>query len=761
MASNPFISIIITTYQRPALLQRCIESALLQAYRPVEILVVDDGSTDSTEDVIRRYADLVRYVRKAHSGIAATRNAGCRAAKGKYIAFVDDDDTMHPRRISQLGSVLQEYPEAVCAFCHGNLIGDDGEDTGIPIWPHPQEGAETRLLSDGYERMLTGSLTLTPLNTLFKRDVGESIGWFDESFVHGCEDTDFFYRLCEVGSVAYVPKVLTYVNRSGQASLTGDGLRMAMSKLQLLDKHARLNSARGRRANASLLRQRQYHFMKLIVTAAQRSRDLQREYGLCVDRILWRLGLKRALYLLYLQYVQSRWQLPWKCSTSLASDTDNSKASGEDLGRSTLATKDGTGILAFVPDLWGDIWQSRHHVVSGLSEHANVLWVSPPTYVDTWRNEGTRAALTGRGLQVVNDRCWAYAPRLPADYKRRYAKTGLLAGCFRRYNAWWERRYVARIQRLIRDMDIDRVILYVWRPEFAKYAERIPHDLLCYHIDDEYSFSPSEDAPIADEEMRLLKKSDVVFIHSKTLLKKKGHINPNTHYMPNGVDFERFSKVMESGAAEPADLRCIPHHRIGYVGYIKRHIDLPLLLAIARKRRDWSLVLVGPVRNEHADIAADVAALRQEPNVHFLGGKDSQDVPLYIKGFDVCLMPYRVTDYTKYIYPMKLHEYLACGKPVVSTPLLNLREFGEILSFAERPGEWLEVIQSALNETGPEPVARRAAVAKENSWRNRVHEIATLLESALHSTAARRIPPHSTPWTQLPAMARTECASRS
>lgn len=310
MDQRPLISIIITTYNRASLLERCIQSALAQPYSPVEVIVVDDDSTDETKSIADKYAKHVRYIHKQHSGIAATRNVGCRAAKGKYIAFVDDDDLLHPARLTELALVLREYPEAVCAFCVGHIIDDQGRDTGVSYYPHMQEGGENCLLNDCYERMVPATITLTPLNTLFKRDAGESIEWFDERFIHGCEDVDFFMRLCHVGPMVYVPKALTYVHTLGGMSLTGDDLRMALSKVQLCEKHAQLNRALGRNDLVRLLQHRQYYFVKLVLLAPQNTCELQRQHGLSFKRILWRLGVRRALYLLYLQHVKPRRQHP-------------------------------------------------------------------------------------------------------------------------------------------------------------------------------------------------------------------------------------------------------------------------------------------------------------------------------------------------------------------------------------------------------------------------------------------------------------------
>lgn len=389
---------------------------------------------------------------------------------------------------------------------------------------------------------------------------------------------------------------------------------------------------------------------------------------------------------------------------------------------------DSVGILAFVPDLWGEQRQSRHHVLEGLSEHYKILWVSPPTYVEGWRRDGVGQALANRGLKKVSDAFWTYAPRLPADYKPRYAKGGIIAGCFRLYHRLWQRAYVRKIWRLLKRMGIDEVILYVWRPEFHWALGQFGEVCSAYHIDDEYSFNPTIDQAVSDEERKLLTESDAVFIHSKTLMEKKGHINPNTHCVPNGVDFDYYRSVIEVGAPEPEDLANIPYPRIGYMGWIKRHIDLPLLRAIAKAKPEWSLVLVGPVRESHEDIRDDVAALKTLPNVYCLGGKSASDLPRYLNGFDVALMPYRKTPYTHFIYPMKMHEYFACGKPVVATELENLREFGEVLYFAESAEDWVEAIERNLDSFSLVQQQQRIATAESNSWGERVSVISTVID---------------------------------
>jgi glycosyltransferase involved in cell wall biosynthesis len=326
---------------------------------------------------------------------------------------------------------------------------------------------------------------------------------------------------------------------------------------------------------------------------------------------------------------------------------------------------------------------------------------------------------------------------IPAAYKRNH--TGAVASgwrdvmnkCFRQYYRLWQQIHVGRIKYLLQRMGIENVILYLWRPDYCWSIGRFSESLTCYHVDDEYSFDPTRDVPIDDNEMILLTQSELVFIHSRTLMAKKGSINPNTYYVPNGVDFDHFRSVAEDQKEEPNDLKRISRPRLGYVGYLKRHLDLPLLLAMARQRREWSIVLVGPVREEHHEIMDDIAQLRAEPNVHFLGYKPYSELPVYIRGFDVCLMNYRKTPYTKYIYPIKLHEYLACGKPVVATPLANLEEFANVLYFAEGEGQWLQAIGRALNEADCDLRAKRLEVARENSWESRVKTIVSVFNNTL------------------------------
>jgi len=384
------------------------------------------------------------------------------------------------------------------------------------------------------------------------------------------------------------------------------------------------------------------------------------------------------------------------------------------------------GVLAFVPDRWEIPWQLRHQVLTRLARYFHVVWVTPPTpwrdQLRSWRAHGPtaeRSAGADRpGFTVFRPPVWLPAIGRPA-----------------RLEAWADETRLRQARRLLETRGCTRIVAYLWRPAFASVLDRLPHDVSCYHIDDEYSFSDVEGA-VDPAEARLIGRVDEVFIHSPALLEKKGHLNPSTTFVPNGVDFQAFA----TPTGEPSDLAVVPHPRIGYVGRIKRQLDLQLVRTLAERHPDWSFVMVGPV--EHvAEIGPAMATLSRLPNVYLLGPRPVEQLPAYTQHLDVCTLWYQVNGYTKFIYPLKLHEYLASGRPVVSSPIDSLRAFDEVVRLARTPEEWSTALTDSLNETASSPdlVDRRQRTAREHDWSRPVSTIAKALTRRL----ARRIGPGS------------------
>jgi glycosyltransferase involved in cell wall biosynthesis len=367
------------------------------------------------------------------------------------------------------------------------------------------------------------------------------------------------------------------------------------------------------------------------------------------------------------------------------------------------------GVIALVPDDWGPQWQPRHQVLSRLAAYFHIAWMNPP---HRWRdcfspNLGRKDAKdctpTPAGFEVYRPEPWL--PILGRPAWLAHFTSG---------------QRLKRVAARLRACGCTKLVLYIWRPEFAGAIEEIQHDLSVYHIDDEYSFSSIE-KEISPLERRLLESVGQVFIHSPALFRKKGGVNPNTEFVPNGVDY----KLYATPVPEPEDLRNIPHPRIGYVGRIKNVMDWNLLLELSATHAQWSFVFVGP-KAPHPEIDGVLEVMSRRPNVHFLGGKPTQGLGGYPQHFDVCTMPYVLDDYTKYIYPLKMHEYLASGKPVVSAPICSVQEFSHVVGIARNHEEWSSLIGYALagEENAPARLTMRQQVALEHDWEVLVAKIA-------------------------------------
>jgi glycosyltransferase involved in cell wall biosynthesis len=284
-----------------------------------------------------------------------------------------------------------------------------------------------------------------------------------------------------------------------------------------------------------------------------------------------------------------------------------------------------------------------------------------------------------------------------------------------------------------------QIALYLWRPTFAEAIELVEHDFACYHIDDEYGFSPTATAN-SPREVQLIERVDQVIVHTPALFEKKGGINPHTAIIPNGVDYRTFSIPQDI----PADLAQIPAPRVGYLGWIKKQLDLRCLIAMARARPDCSFVLVGPIGNVSGK-EEQLATLQGLANVHFLGVRAASALAAYAQHFDVCLMCYEVNDYTNFIYPLKLHEYLASGKPVISAAIRTAKAFSDFIEIAEDDAGWLAALDRALmpDSQRPEKVAKRQACAREHDWDVLVERIAAVFVAGFarrHGASALGLP---------------------
>jgi glycosyltransferase involved in cell wall biosynthesis len=375
------------------------------------------------------------------------------------------------------------------------------------------------------------------------------------------------------------------------------------------------------------------------------------------------------------------------------------------------------GLIALIPDKWEPQWQSRQQIMSRLARYFHVVWINQP---HRWWQ--CFSVLTSQMIGGADH------PAPPANFQIYRPESWLpLLGRPPWLTAFTSRQRLARARARLRAQGCKRVALYIFRPDFGSVLDHIEHDLSIYHIDDEYSFSSTE-TEVSPVERNLLESAGQVFIHSPALLRKKGHLNPHTEFVPNGVDFNLYS----TPASEPEDLRDIPHPRIGYVGSLKRMVDWELLLELTADRPQWSFVFIGG-KAPHPQIEDLLRRMSARPNVHFLGAKPTDKLGTYVQHFDVCTMPYRVDSYTKYIYPLKMHEYLASGKPVVSAPITSVEKFGDVIALARTREEWLIALDHGLSpeENTPSRRAQRQEVAADHDWAVMTYRIARTIAHRL------------------------------
>ena len=377
------------------------------------------------------------------------------------------------------------------------------------------------------------------------------------------------------------------------------------------------------------------------------------------------------------------------------------------------------GVIALTADEWNMSWRRRHHIFTRLARYFHVIWVSP---APEWRQMLRSTSQPGPNFSgpIVTPGFSVYAPESlpPQIYRPRWL--GSLA----------QRLRFSRARRMLVHRGCDRIILYICRPQFGCAVASVPHDVSCYHIDDEYSFS-KVDLPLDPVESQLIRAVDQVIVHSRGLLEKKGLLNPHVALVPNGVDYQAYAQPKP----EPQDLSPIPRPRIGYTGHLKNQLDWPLICYLTLQHPKWSYVFVGP-QAPHPDVAGTIQLLANRPNVHFLGVKSVQELSSYPQHFDVCIMPYCLDGYTKYIYPLKLHEFLASGRPVVGTPIRSLQEFSHIIKIPDTPDAWSIALTDSLSAAAncSARVDARRSVARQHDWNTLVRQVARILAERLGPT---------------------------
>jgi UDP-galactopyranose mutase len=339
----------------------------------------------------------------------------------------------------------------------------------------------------------------------------------------------------------------------------------------------------------------------------------------------------------------------------------------------------------------------------------------------------SRCAKRRRVFYVEEARCGADRPQLEVEQRDGVHVIVMSLPDGSSSEKWlaWQRTL---LQQLFTRFTVTDYVQWFYTPMALPLAAGLPPALACvYDCMDELSGFKGAPPGLCELERQLFERADLVFTGGHSLYEAKRELHHNIHPFPSSVDRAHFARARRA-LAEPADQATIARPRLGFFGVIDERMDLELLAAVARRRPDWQLVMVGPV------VKLEQQDLPHLPNIHYLGAKSYAELPAYVAGWDVALMPFAKNDATRFIIPTKTPEYLAAGKPVVSTSIRDVvRPYSVkgLAHIADTPLDFVEACESCLREPRQHFLHRADAFLSHLSWDQTWTDMEMLLEQAV------------------------------
>jgi len=392
----------------------------------------------------------------------------------------------------------------------------------------------------------------------------------------------------------------------------------------------------------------------------------------------------------------------------------------------------GFDIIYFGPEKWEGIWRNRHQLMSRFAKFNKVLYVEPTIafkkFLAAWSQEKFKPDIIRAALKT---------PRLTKIDRNLYVchHNPLLVPVIGKFLLSGFTRYLREIslKSAIHKLRFKNPIIWLSKPNMIEYVGKFDEQLLIYHVVDDYltyQGITDENRHILNQlEMNTLKGADLVIVVSNNLLIKKKPINKNTYLVPNATDYEAYTEIREGDTDLPDDMSKLDRPILGYSGLISPRLNLDLLLYLAQAKPEWSIVLIGQY-NTPKDIN-NFANLLKLPNVYYLGRKHASEMPSYIKAIDVGIIPYKKNEHAQNISPLKLYDYLAMGKPIVTTDFAAAHEFSDLVRISDNKEEFVANIQQVLEIDNKELFNRRINCAAENTWDVRVDQISDLIHTHL------------------------------
>ncbi|WP_192823302.1 glycosyltransferase family 1 protein [Rufibacter sp. LB8] len=346
---------------------------------------------------------------------------------------------------------------------------------------------------------------------------------------------------------------------------------------------------------------------------------------------------------------------------------------------------------------WDFVYQRPQHLLSRFAKHTQLFFFEEPLFFD---NARPRLAVSTR-----EDNVTVVVPHLPHGLSP----------------AEIEAEQKTLLDKFFKVNHLDNYVLWYYTPMALEFSRHLKPALTVFDCMDELSAFKFAPPRLLELEAELLAKADVVFTGGQSLYEAKKDRHKEAFAFPSSIDKAHFAQARQA-QADPADQANIPHPRMGFFGVVDERFDIELLREVAQTRPEWQFVIIGPV------VKIDPATLPRTENIHYLGGKSYQELPAYLAGWDVAMLLFAHNESTKYISPTKTPEYLAAGKPVVSTSIRDVvRPYGDqnLVHIADGAPAFEQAIEKALAQADDQEWLNRtdaflADISWDQTWKDMV-----------------------------------------
>ena len=356
---------------------------------------------------------------------------------------------------------------------------------------------------------------------------------------------------------------------------------------------------------------------------------------------------------------------------------------------SVLPPGETTDLVCFSHLRWDFVYQRPQHLLSRCARKRRVFFVEEPIFGNCSMRLDVREA--DPGVHVV-------VPQLPEGLRSEVAINAVLKEMTRQFFI---------------DQGINEYVFWYYTPMALRFTDQFNPVAAVYDCMDELSAFKDAHSNLPLLEKELFRKVDLVFTGGQSLYEVKRNQHPAVYAFPSSIDASHFGKARTS-VSDPEDQAHIPHPRLGFFGVIDERFDIELLDKVAAQRPDWNFVIIGPVVKINPD------TLPNHANIHYLGGKKYGELPEYLAGWDIALLLFARNESTRFISPTKTPEYLAAGKPVISTSIRDVvRPYGEmkLVEITDTADEFIAAAEKILSRSNRSEWLQKVDAYLENiSW---------------------------------------------